>query len=390
MRKGSNNLLQSLRSRIVSGELCPGDRLPTRREIQRRYNASPDTTQRAFDRLTREGFVVSRGRAGTFVSSNPPHLSHYAIACGYVPASGRGWSRFVSAIASQAMTAETSPGDRRFSMYWGIDGRDDIEDYRRLIADARANRIAGVIFTSAVFGLRESSLLEEAPVPMVAMQTQPPRTDEVHPADAIPSVYPDGSAFLEQAMRHLHAQGRRRVAVLAHGLTQSMQASITRHAEASGMECPARHVQAPSLGNPLAIRHALELIFSGNARPDGLILADDHLVPDATRALVDLSLRTPDDLDVVAHCNSPALTEAAVPVTRLGFAAGDVLSACVDAIDRTRRGETPEPMQWIAPRFFHHQRAMPPLHVAFPSIIGEGPAHAGALASSFELNAHRI
>ncbi|MFW5653010.1 MAG: substrate-binding domain-containing protein [Planctomycetota bacterium] len=282
------------------------------------------------------------------------------------------------------MNADASSSDRGFSLYWGIDGRDDIEDYRRLIADARANRVAGVIFTNAVFPLARASLLEESPVPMVAIQTRPADADVDALCGHMPSVYPDGRAFFEEAMRHLHGQQRRRVAVLANGLSESMQSSIMREAQASGLDCPSRYVQCPSLHNPQAVRNALELIFSSDTRPDALILADDHLVPDATRVLADVSIRIPDDLDVVAHCNSPAFTESFVPVTRLGFAACDVLAACVDAIDLQRRGEKPEPMRWISPRFFDDQRAMPPLHVAFPSTVGEASTHAGSLVSSFE------
>src|SRR5262245_29184268 len=72
-------IAEQIRRRIVTGELLPGQRLPTRRELNTRFGAGPMTVQRALDRLLRDGFVVAAGRRGTFVSPQPPHLSHFAL-----------------------------------------------------------------------------------------------------------------------------------------------------------------------------------------------------------------------------------------------------------------------------------------------------------------------
>ncbi|KRB76314.1 GntR family transcriptional regulator [Nocardioides sp. Root190] len=61
---------------IRSGELAPGDRLPTVREVAAELGVSPATVSAAWQALRRTGVVVSRGRAGTFVKDSPtPWLS---------------------------------------------------------------------------------------------------------------------------------------------------------------------------------------------------------------------------------------------------------------------------------------------------------------------------
>lgn len=56
---------------IRSGELGPGDRLPTVREVAAELGVSPATVSAAWQALRRTGVVVSRGRSGTFVRETP-------------------------------------------------------------------------------------------------------------------------------------------------------------------------------------------------------------------------------------------------------------------------------------------------------------------------------
>jgi DNA-binding transcriptional MocR family regulator len=66
----------SIARRIRQGELVPGDRLPTVRDVAAQLGVSPATVSEAWQALRRAGLVESRGRAGSFVRADPrPWLS---------------------------------------------------------------------------------------------------------------------------------------------------------------------------------------------------------------------------------------------------------------------------------------------------------------------------
>ncbi|GAA3906303.1 aminotransferase class I/II-fold pyridoxal phosphate-dependent enzyme [Microbacterium invictum] len=56
---------------ITAGELAPGDRLPTVRDLAAELLVSPATVSAAWQALARSGMIQSRGRAGTFVRGMP-------------------------------------------------------------------------------------------------------------------------------------------------------------------------------------------------------------------------------------------------------------------------------------------------------------------------------
>src|SRR4051812_19908247 len=58
-------LAQTLRGRIVSGELAPGDLLPTELKLAEDHKVSRNTVRLALNALTSEGLVsAGRGRGG--------------------------------------------------------------------------------------------------------------------------------------------------------------------------------------------------------------------------------------------------------------------------------------------------------------------------------------
>lgn len=60
-----------LRSRIASGDLPPGTRLPARHQMAEEYGAAEGVVRQATETLVREGLLVSRPGAGTFVRERP-------------------------------------------------------------------------------------------------------------------------------------------------------------------------------------------------------------------------------------------------------------------------------------------------------------------------------
>ena len=74
--RGPRGIAGAIARQIRQGELAPGDRLPTVRDVAAQLGVSPATVSEAWQALRRAGLVESRGRAGSFVRSAPrPWLS---------------------------------------------------------------------------------------------------------------------------------------------------------------------------------------------------------------------------------------------------------------------------------------------------------------------------
>ena len=63
----------------------------------------------------------------------------------------------------------------------------------------------------------------------------------------------------------------------------------------------------------------------------------------------------PATLDIVAHCNYPNLSLAAVPVCWLGYDVGRVLQSAVDYIQQSLSGPPPAPVTTVPAQFVHER-----------------------------------
>jgi DNA-binding transcriptional regulator YhcF (GntR family) len=65
-------LRDAIRTRIERGTFAPGDRLPPVRTAALELDLAPNTVARSYRELESEGWLVGRGRAGTFVPDRLP------------------------------------------------------------------------------------------------------------------------------------------------------------------------------------------------------------------------------------------------------------------------------------------------------------------------------
>lgn len=63
-------LIQRLHQAIAAGEYPPGSRLPTVRELAADAGINPNTVQRAYQELERDGLIFSHRTAGRFVTED--------------------------------------------------------------------------------------------------------------------------------------------------------------------------------------------------------------------------------------------------------------------------------------------------------------------------------
>jgi DNA-binding transcriptional regulator YhcF (GntR family) len=68
----SGQLRDAIATRVRTGRLAPGERIPTVRALAAELGLAPNTVARAYRELEASGHLVGRGRRGTFVADEPP------------------------------------------------------------------------------------------------------------------------------------------------------------------------------------------------------------------------------------------------------------------------------------------------------------------------------
>lgn len=63
-------VVEEVKLKILCGELHPGDKLESVREMASRLAVNPNTIQRAFLELERQGFIITQRAIGRFVSED--------------------------------------------------------------------------------------------------------------------------------------------------------------------------------------------------------------------------------------------------------------------------------------------------------------------------------
>ena len=70
-RPASEQIADALREQIRSGELSPGEKLPSGAELTASYGVAKQTVTNALRQLQEEGLIVNRAGRGAFVRTNP-------------------------------------------------------------------------------------------------------------------------------------------------------------------------------------------------------------------------------------------------------------------------------------------------------------------------------
>jgi len=149
-----------VRHLIERGELRPGDRLPTERELAARIGVSRPTVRTGLRTLATMGVVRSRQGAGTFITDGPPALASEPLglmaALHGLSRDGLFEARRVLEVGTSGLAAERSSGDDLAAMSEEVIGMfasvgepltflwHDVR-FHRAIAAASGNPVLGVL-----------------------------------------------------------------------------------------------------------------------------------------------------------------------------------------------------------------------------------------------------
>ena len=341
-----DRIVADLRRRIVAGVLQPGTRLPTRVQLEKEFDSAAQTVQRAMSRLINDGFLIPRGRLGTFVVEKPSHLNRYGVVFSVDPTDPGLWEEVkFHVFLYREVLAMQNARERDIIPYLRVNGHPDNEDSRRLLDDINNERLAGVIFDTPIHLQKPhmSALLNIPGMPFVTIW------DGTSHAN-LSAVYLNRYHLMDRALDYLLSRKRRRVAFIdacdGQLVAQFERGIVQRH-----MTTHPYWIQSISPRSAKSARNCAHLLMKAADLPDAVIIGDDSLVEHATAGLVDAGVLIPKDLEVVAHCNFPALTPSLVPAKRIGFDVRLVLNTCLNVIDQRRRHESVSRVIEVNPLF---------------------------------------
>ncbi len=343
-----------MRKQIVSGEFRPGERLPTRRELTDSLETNPVTLQSAMHRLAEEGLIQTKGRQGTFVTPNPPHISRCAIVLPEEDVqitTPRLWQALKIETENIAKKSET----RQIKVFFAgkKEGQNSTQSLEK---NAKAGLVAALVVAAPTAMLRETHMPPSENMSTVSLC--PP----ANLSSGTPSILPDWEQFFIRAFKHLKSRRRKSpVVLLPNGpLGEEALPSQTNALHAAwktGLELPKEHILHVPADAPQTAADIVRLLMNpsgkGSESPpvDSLVVAADDLVPPACKALRplwEINKKTP-EIVALTHFPWPALND--VPVRRLGFDIRSALESAIDLAFRIRAGEEVQEIQRLFPVF---------------------------------------
>jgi len=68
-------VIEAIKKAIIRGELKPGDKIPSVRELAQELRINPNTVQKAYQELEREGITFTRRGQGNFVTEDQDKIT---------------------------------------------------------------------------------------------------------------------------------------------------------------------------------------------------------------------------------------------------------------------------------------------------------------------------
>lgn len=335
-----------LRTLIRDGTLPPGFPLPSTKELARHWGVFPTTVQTALEPLVKEGLLDRRLRHGTFVRHEPPKLARLGIYENFsaIPFADRDF--LVSLQVELATVLHEQEAELKI---WTEVKASPKSLPTNLVEACRKREIDGIITMHPSVAIL--NCLAKLPVPSAVgtCMLYPSRIDF------------DYRDLVTRSVERLATTGARRLAVISNVIPDKtteinnpcdvshFYEFFTETAARLGLETsPAWTIRHPGLETGLSIERfgyeAIHRMWRERVKPDGLFIYPHTCARGALLALLELGVKVPGDLTVVAHENieTPILTP--LPVDWISSSCRQIATEMVSMIERSLRGEKAVPV----------------------------------------------
>lgn len=319
-------LVETLKDRIISGDLSQNGRLPTYEELNKQFDASRATFHYVLDQLKRDGFIMSVERQGTFIAEHLPCRNRYAI----VFESDEHDNVFWTKLADEARQM----GRRDKQCQFEIFHNDDVnhEEAQRLLDKLSRRMFAGVFFVHRLNRSLPQRVFRDYPdLPITALSDE--YSKNVH------RIKFAVETCVEKVVSCAKQQGARKIGSISRG-EQEGSKHLQATAERYGLECRPEWILFSPEKYLAGVKNLVRLLFTlpPHQRPDTLYITDDNLLPLIEAALIEIGIKVPDELKLICHFNFPDKTRTVLPVKKIGYDVRDILNLNVEMVRKHYAG----------------------------------------------------
>lgn len=299
------------RLRVALKDRCSDDRLPTEAEYAKIFAVSIFTVRQALLVLEREGLVERRQGSGTFVREKPIPPRHVAVLLD-VDVTSENLSPYFLKI-----TREICKALKRL----GLPSRAYLGDLplgteatgltcQDLLDDVRMERISGLISFFTNRAPEWTDLLKTKNIPVIdpAYFRLDHRNDDRE------------QEFLRGAFQYFVERDRKHIALLAWESTTDgsyfFSKSFMKLAGEYGVRVDTHlmDINASGWERGMGWERFRDMWRANEVKPDGLIIGDDGLFDDCQRAILELGISVPGEMDVIVQSSDAVALSPQFPI----------------------------------------------------------------------------
>jgi DNA-binding LacI/PurR family transcriptional regulator len=307
-----------LEKRIVSGELSPGDRLPSTDGLASELGVGRKVIQQALASLAERGLLDRSPGRGTFVSLS---ISTRRIAVVFKANLLAGESFEFNRLVCNGFLKKARHRGFHVSLFFPTDADDLTRCKRELEQLARQGEIRGIVS----FGNLD---LEGCSVPCIVGTAY---SDSGSPRESL--------AF--RGLSYLISRGYQSIAILEHNGQQQPSDLASQAVD----QIRADHVALPQIslfqdGAPDRDGRTVmsEILAASTPAPQALLSLDDNLTRGAIFAILEHGLRIPEDIAVLSHANKGSTILSPVPLTLLEHDPAEYAARALEALEARLEG----------------------------------------------------
>jgi GntR family transcriptional regulator, arabinose operon transcriptional repressor len=309
-------VFEHLLASVQSGELKPGDRLPSEAELGKLFSASRITVAKAVHDLQRMGLVTRRPGAGTHVlAENRPSGRTFGL---LIPELGL--TEIFEPICHGMMRTHFARPD---ALLWGNSSesvQDSVKAAEQMVQSFISQRVAGVFFAPLELtsdkdtaNRRIARALDRAQIPFVLLDRCYMPYPERSPHDLV-GVDNRRAGYI--ATTHLLDHDAHRLVFFGEEHSaNTVDARITGFYEALRSHGIKQDWEPVWRGNPQDDSFVRRMIDA--ARPEGIVCANDLTAARLMQILLRLGLRIPEDIRIVGMDDVRYASLLPVPLTTI-------------------------------------------------------------------------